>query len=206
MHKIVYFILLFIVTALNAQTKMSIAEAKALKEKVKTHAIETKTISSDFTQFKHLDFLSNDIVTTGKLAFKTPNTVKWEYVKPFKYSVVFKNEKLYINDEGNKSNIDIGSSEQFKKLNNLIVSSVKGDMFDDSEFIINYYKKQGNSEVHFSPKDKKLEKYIKVFYITFNPEGDVVEVKMIEPSNDYTKIVFTNRILNSSLPDEVFAH
>lgn len=205
MPRIVYFIV-FIATTLSAQTKMSIAEANALKTKVKTHAIETKTISSDFTQYKHLDFLSSDIVTTGKLAFKTPNMVKWEYVKPFTYSVVFKNERLYINDEGNKSNIDIGASEQFKKLNDLIVSSVKGDMFDESEFIINYYKKQTNSEVHFTPKDKKLEKYIKVFYITFNPKGDVVEVKMIEPSNDYTKIVFSNKILNSSLPDEVFAH
>ncbi|MBQ0741119.1 outer membrane lipoprotein carrier protein LolA, partial [Aquimarina celericrescens] len=82
---------------------MSIAEINALKEKVKTHAIETKTISSDFTQYKHLDFLSNDIITTGKLAFKTPNMVKWEYIKPFKYSVIFKNETLYINDEGNKN-------------------------------------------------------------------------------------------------------
>ncbi|GGX25046.1 LolA family protein [Aquimarina muelleri] len=205
MHKIICLIL-FITTTLHAQTKMSIAEINALKEKVKTHAIETKTISSDFTQYKHLDFLSNDIITTGKLAFKTPNMVKWEYIKPFKYSVIFKNETLYINDEGNKNKIDIGASEQFKKLNHLIVSSLKGDMFDDNEFVINYYKKQGNSEVHFGSKDKKFKKYIKVFYITFDSDGDVIEIKIIEPSNDYTRIVFSNRILNSSLPDEVFTH
>ncbi|WP_106792061.1 outer membrane lipoprotein carrier protein LolA [Aquimarina sp. Aq78] len=205
MPKIVYLIL-FIATTLSAQTKMSTIEADALKTKVKALAATTKTISSDFTQYKHLDFLSNDIITTGKLAFKTPDVVKWEYVKPFKYSVLFKNKTLYINDEGNKSNIDIGSSEQFKQLNKLIINSVKGDMFNDDEFDISYYKNQGNSEVHFGPKDKKFEKFIKAFHITFNSKGDVVEVKMIEPSNDYTRIVFSNRVLNTPLADEIFAH
>lgn len=205
MPRIVYLIL-FIATTLSAQTKMSTIEADALKTKVKALATTTKTISSGFTQYKHLDFLSNDIITTGKLAFKTPNIVKWEYVKPFKYSVLFKNETLYINNEGNKSNIDIGSSKQFKQLNKLIINSVKGDMFNDDEFSINYYKKEGNSEVHFSPKDKKFEKFIKAFHITFNSKGDVVEVKMIEPSNDYTRIVFSNRVLNTPLADEIFAH
>ncbi|EZH73608.1 cell envelope biogenesis protein LolA [Aquimarina atlantica] len=205
MPKIVY-LLLFIVTTLSAQTEMSTIEANALKAKVKALATTTKTISSDFTQYKHMDFLSNDIITTGKLAFKTPNIVKWEYVEPFTYSVLFKNKTLYINNEGNKSNIDIGSSEQFKQLNKLIINSVKGDMFNDDEFSIGYYKNKGNSEVHFSPKDKKFEKFIKAFHITFNSKGDVIEVKMIEPSNDYTRIVFNNRVLNKPLSDEIFAH
>ncbi|WP_103863424.1 outer membrane lipoprotein carrier protein LolA [Aquimarina sp. I32.4] len=200
------FLFLFITTTLAAQTKMSTIEANALKEKVKTYASTINTISSDFTQYKHLDFLANDIVTSGKMAFKTPNMVKWEYSKPFKYSVVFKNQSLYINDNGNKNTIDIGSSEQFKQLNKLIINSVKGDMFDTNEFSIDYYKKDKNSEVHFSPRDEKFKTFIKVFHITFNPKGDVIEVKMIEPSDDYTTIVFNNRTINTPLADEIFAN
>ncbi|WP_108868878.1 LolA family protein [Aquimarina aquimarini] len=200
------FLLLFITTTLAAQTKMSTIEANALKEKVKTYASTINTISSDFTQYKHLDFLANDIVTSGKMAFKTPNMVKWEYSKPFKYSVVFKNQSLYINDNGNKNTIDIGSSEQFKQLNKLIINSVKGDMFDTNEFSINYYKKGKNSEVHFNPRDEKFKTFIKVFHITFNTKGDVIEVKMIEPSDDYTTIIFNNRTINTPLADEIFAN
>ena len=59
---------------------MSSAEASILKETVKALSNQTKTITSDFVQFKHLDFLSNDIKSTGKLAFKSPSIVKWEYV------------------------------------------------------------------------------------------------------------------------------
>ena len=205
MRKLVY-LLFFMVFATHAQTKMSESEASALKSKVKALAFSTKTISSDFTQYKHLDFLDNDIETSGKLAFKAPDLVKWEYVEPFKYSVLFKNEKLYINDEGNKSDIDIGSNKMFKQLNTLIISSVKGDMFDDESFFIEYFKQDTLSIVHFNPKDKKFSKYIKAFHITFNSKGDVIQVKMIEPSEDYTKIVFSNKILNLDLDETVFTH
>lgn len=193
------------VTAVNAQTKMSGKESTTLKAKVKAEATRINTMLSDFIQYKHLDFLDNDIETSGKLAFKSPNTVKWEYTKPFKYSVLFKNEKLFINDEGKKSNVDIGSSKMFKQLNTLIINSVKGDMFDDTKFDISYFKKDNNSEVQFTPKDKEFSKYIKVFHITFNREGHVIELKMVEPSEDYTRIVFSNRSVNIPLSDEIFA-
>ncbi|MFD2822397.1 outer membrane lipoprotein carrier protein LolA [Lacinutrix iliipiscaria] len=205
MPKILYLFLFLVFTA-QAQIQMSDSEASALKMKVKTLATSTQTISSDFVQFKHLDFLDNDIETSGKLAFKAPDLVKWEYVKPFKYSVLFKDEKLFINDEGHKSDIDIGSNKMFKQLNKLIISSVKGDMFDEDEFIIEYFKKENNSLVYFSPKDEKFSKYIKTFHITFNSRGDVIEVKMIEPSADYTKIVFTNKVLNQPIDETVFTH
>ena len=101
MRKIIY-LLLFMVGVIQAQTKMTPTEATFLKEKVKELAAQTNTITSDFVQYKHLDFLSNDIVTSGNLVFKTPNLVKWSYIDPFVYSVIFKNENLYINDEGTK--------------------------------------------------------------------------------------------------------
>lgn len=205
MRKLVY-LLFFVIFATQAQTKMSDSEAIALQAKVKALATATQTISSNFVQYKHLDFLDNDIETSGKLAFKSPDIVKWEYVKPFKYSILFKDQKLFINDEGNKSDIDIGSNKMFKQLNKLIISSVKGDMFDENEFHIEYFNKDENSLVYFSPKEEKFSKYIKTFHITFNKNGDVIEVKMIEPSEDYTKIVFTNKKLNQSLDNAIFTH
>lgn len=188
------------------QTIMQQQEIITLKKKVKEQAKQTETITSNFVQYKHLDFLTNDIVTSGKLAFKAPNLVKWEYVKPFEYSVLFKNENLYINDEGKKSDVNLSSSKLFKKLNHLIINSVKGDMFNDNEFAIAYYKEANNYNVHFDPKNEKIAKYIKQFQILFDKQGEVQQIKMIEPSNDYTKIVFENRVRNQQLSDAVFTH
>ena len=204
MPRILFLIVALFFTQIHAQSQMSATEASDLMKKVKTLAQTTETISSDFVQFKHLDFLDNDIETSGKLAFKAPDLVKWEYLKPFEYSVLFKDNKLFINDEGKKSDIDIGSNKLFKQLNNLIISSVKGDMFDASKFDMEFYKNGEGSRVHFSPKDDKFSRFIKTFQITFNDLGDVTEVKMIEPSDDYTRIVFINKKLNQDIDEAVF--
>lgn len=205
MRNLLYLVLL-VTCVLQAQTKMTSQEISELKNQVKSQSDVTKTISSDFTQYKHLDFLSNDIITKGNLVFKAPNLVKWAYVNPFKYEVIFKDDNLYINDEGQKSDINLSSSKLFKKLNHLIINSVKGDMFDDDEFTIDYYKEAENFNVYFGPVNDKISKYIKEFRILFNLKGEVLQIKMIEPTDDYTKIVFKNRVLNKTISDAVFSH
>lgn len=203
MRKLVYLMLLMVTTT-YAQTELTAAEATAMKAKVKALSEQTETITADFVQYKHLDFLSNDIKSEGKLAFKAPNWVKWEYVKPFAYAVLFKNETLFINDDGNKSDMDMGSNSIFKQSNQLITASIKGDMFDAEEFDVTYFKNDKGYIVHFKPKDDQFATFIKTFEITFNDLGEVIAVKMLEPSDDYTQIIFSNRKTNQKLSDAVF--
>ena len=180
-------------------------EIKTFKEHVIMLDSHTKTIVSDFIQYKHLSFLNNDIETMGKLVFKIPNAVKWEYTSPYQYSVIFKDNTLLINDGGDKSNIDIGSNKMFKSLNIMITNSVKGNMFNDDEFAISYFKTDENYLVKFVPKDANMLKFIAVLELIFNKNThDVAEVKMMEPSEDYTKIIFKNKTRNTAVSDAIF--
>ncbi|MFX0555718.1 outer membrane lipoprotein carrier protein LolA [Maribacter sp. CXY002] len=199
-------IVLFTIGAVHGQTKMNNSEANNLRSLVKAKAAKTQTITCDFVQYKHLDFLSNAIKSTGKLAFKAPNMVSWQYISPFSYTVLFKEEKLFINDDGNKSNMDLSSNTIFTQLNQLITASISGDMFISETFDMDYFKVDEKSLVHFTPKDPQFSEFIKVFHILFSDTGEVLEVKMIEPSNDYTHIIFSNRVENQTIPHEVFTH
>ena len=192
---------------LLAQTPLNAEEASSFKKAVIKTANETQTIVSDFEQYKHLNFLTNDIKTEGKLVFKSPNLIKWEYTNPYKYTAIFKEDKLCINDGGNKSNIDIGSNKMFKSFNKLIVNSVKGNMFNEEEFTISYFKVDTFYKVKFVPKDKNMQQFIASFELTFDIKtSDVVKVKMIESSQDYTEIVFKNKTRNTTVPNETFNH
>ncbi|NND88835.1 MAG: outer membrane lipoprotein carrier protein LolA [Flavobacteriaceae bacterium] len=184
---------------------MSASEIADFKTKVESAASATRTIQTDFVQFKHMDFLSNDIKTVGKMMFKAPDKVRWEYTEPYQYQVIFKEEQLLINDGGTKSKIDIGNSKLFKKLNRLIVNSVKGNMFIDDDFTMKYSQSPVAYKVIFTPKDEKIADYIAQFELLFSKEDNqVMEVKMIEPSKDFTRILFKNRVLNKTIDDAVF--
>ncbi len=208
MPKYIFVLMMLFFSSIVAQEKkMTLSEINDFKELIIEVSKKTNTISADFIQIKHLDFLTNDIETIGKMAFKKPNWVKWEYTEPYVYSVIFKENLILINDGGTKSDVKISSSKLFKKLNDLIVNSVTGDMFDEEDFNISYFKKDTSYKVIFTSKDKKLANLIETFVIYFQKEnGAVMEVKMIEPSQDYTKIVFSNRIENTILSDEVFSN
>ena len=192
---------------LAQEQKMNQSEIIAFKQSVAVVSKKIKTLSTDFVQYKHMDFLSKDIETSGKMTFKEPSLLLWHYKKPYSYSIIFKNGKILINDEGKKSAVDIGNSKIFGKINKLIVGSVSGDLFDDKEFTISYFKSKTNNITRFVPKDVTLKKYIKQIELTFDTkDATVVQVKLLESSEDYTRIILKNKVLNAKIDDSVFTN
>jgi len=208
MSKKIFFSSVFLILntiVLFSQEPLTKKEALSLKESILKIAKQTTTISNDFVQSKHLSFLSKDIISKGKLTYKSPNLIKWEYKTPFKYSVIFKEDKLFINDDGTKSNIDLSANKGFKELNNLIIKSVKGDMFDATKFKITYFKNKENYLVRFVSIDESLKAFIRKFELTFDTKKYyVLEIKMIEEEEDYTTIKFTNQKINKPISDALF--
>src|SRR6476620_2455121 len=208
--KIRIFVLFFIVGTFGAKAqeqKMAASEIAAFKQSVNEVSKKIKTLGTEFVQYKHMDFLSKDIETSGKMLFKEPNLLLWQYQKPYSYSIAFKNGKILINDEGKKSAVDIGNSKIFEKINKLIVGSVSGNLFDDKEFDISYFQTKTNKITRLLPKDAALKKYIRQIELTFDPKDfTVVQVKLIESSEDFTRIVMKNKILNAKIDDAVFTN
>jgi len=95
----------------------------------------------------------------------------------------------------------------FEKINKLIVGSVSGNMFDDNEFTITYFKTKDYNIAKLFPKTATIKKYIKEVNLFFaENESTVSQVKLIEPSGDYTKIVFKNKQVNAKIDDSAFTN
>ena len=184
------------------EQKLSDAEIAQFKATVEKENKTIKTIKTDFVQYKHMDFLSKDIESSGKMYFKLPNLLNWQYNKPYQYSIVFKNNKVFINDQGKKSTVD---GKLFEKINKMIIGSVSGNMFDDKEFAISYFKTKEAYVVKLLSKANQVKKYIKQIELTFPKEDpSVSQVKLVEPSGDFTRIFFKNKQVNAKFSDEVF--
>ena len=202
-----FLLLMITVPSLAQEQKMTDSEAAVFRQNVGSVAKRIKSLTTDFTQYKHMDFLAKDIETSGRMSFKEPSMLQWQYLKPYNYSIVFKKGKILINDEGRKSQMDAGSSKIFAKLNKLIVGSVSGDMFDDDEFVITYFKTKTQNIARLVPKDPALKKYLKQVELSFDPaDAMVTQVRLIETAEDFTRIVFRNKKINVPISDAVFSN
>lgn len=202
----VFGLFLFLGIFVFAQEKpMTSDEISALKSKVSSENSKIQTIKTDFIQYKHMDVLEQDIKSEGQMFFKAKNTLKWQYLKPMNYSILFKENKVYINDQGKKQTINANSNKLFEKLSSLIAGSVTGNVFDESEFKITYLKNSTSYVIKLVPKVETVKKYIQEVHLFFPlKEAFVSEVKLIEPSKDYTRIQFKNRQINASIENTVF--
>nr|WP_314492842.1 outer membrane lipoprotein carrier protein LolA [uncultured Chryseobacterium sp.] len=186
-------------------TAMTSAEAKTFVTKVSSETQQIKTLQSDFVQTKKMDFLDKNIVTQGKMSLKSPTTLSWKYTKPYQYSIIFKDNKIFINDQGKKTSVD-AKSKTFEKINKLIVGSSNGKMFSDPEFSVIYLKNTNSNIAKFTPKSAQLLKYIKQIELYFpKNQSTVSQVNMTEASGDTTNIVFKNTKINAPIPASEFS-
>ena len=195
----------FSLTIFAQESKMTNTEIENFKKDVIADSKKIETLTADFTQYKVMSFLDKPIVSKGKLYLQNPKAMRWNYTQPIDYNVIFNNGKIYINDEGKKSSVDLQGNKKFEKLNQLIVGSVSGNLFDTNDFVITYVKTDKSRIAKLQPKIKDVKKYIKEIQLTFySGQSTVTEVKLIEPSDDYTKILFTNKSLNKTINASVF--
>lgn len=208
--KIKFFLVALMTFALSLtaqEQKMTDVETAAFRQSVNAVSKKIASLATDFTQFKHMDFLSKDIETSGRMFFKEPDKLLWQYKKPYNYTIVFKNGKILINDEGKKSAMDVGASKIFAKLNKLIVGSVSGNLFDDKEFVITCFKTAEFNIARLVPKDATLKKYIRQIELHFDKQAHTVsQVRLVESAQDYTKIVFKNKQNNAKVDDSIFTN
>ena len=169
MKKLLIFLICVAPLTISAQA-LTEAQIRDFKTQTIAKNKSIQTMQADFTQKKHLDFMSKDIETLGKMAFAKPDKLNWQYTKPY----------------------------------NLIVSSISGDMFNEKEFTMSFAKSGNSTLVKLLPNDKTLLKYVSEIHLYFGVDSVVERVKLIEPSKDYTEILFNNKKLNTKIDEANF--
>lgn len=185
---------------------LSASEISTLKKQVAQQASGLQSLESDFVQLKHLDFVDKAIKSAGKLYFKSPQRIRWEYTTPFAYYVIFDDTRLFVNDGGNTKDVSLASNALLRDINSMLAGTVQGDaIFDEERFDIAYHRVDAQYRATFIPKEKALARYIKQIEMTFDPSSYLVaRIKIVEPSMDYTEITFSAQKRNTPIADEKF--
>lgn len=202
---IIFFLLPFTISAQVPAGYKPVNDTAAFKQQMQAQSKLVNTIESDFTQEKYLSVMSEKIITKGHFLFKKVNMLRWEYTDPLKYLIAINKDKMFIKDNGKVSKYDINSNKMFKSINEMMVNTVQGNLLNNKDYKAKYYENEKFYLLELSPLQKGAKDFLKVIQLYIDKKDyAVVKVKMIEPSDDYTMIDFSNRKTNQPIGDEKF--
>jgi outer membrane lipoprotein-sorting protein len=200
--------LVFLSCRIPAQESyQSMGNVEAFKSKLEVMSGSTHTIVSDFIQEKNLSILSEKIISKGLFMFRQENNIRWEYTEPTKYLIIISNNKLYTRDEKNQKLYDLQTSKMFQEMNRFISGCIQGDILkNDQEYAIEYFENSKRYYVKLIPRNEKMKQMLQEVQIYFDKSDlTVASLKMVESGEDYTKIDFINKKLNTDIPLEKFS-
>ena len=103
-------------------------DTAAFKQQLKKITSTTSTIQSEFEQEKNISVLDEKIITSGKFAFKSPTSLRWEYLVPFEYLIVLNQKNVTIKDGEKVNRYDMEANRVFREINDLMIEIVQGDV------------------------------------------------------------------------------
>jgi outer membrane lipoprotein-sorting protein len=205
--KLILIIYVFSINTIFSQNKtfIKVANLEALKSKITTFAQKTNSINSDFIQEKHLEILDEPLISKGKFYYKKENNIRWEYTEPLKYIIAIHDNKFTIKDETKISSYDIKSNKMFKEINNMIISSMKGEIINNKDFSSSFFENNTFYLAEMTPLKKEMKDFLQTIKIYFDKtDFSVSKVIMTENKTDYTKITFSDKKINTLINDNIF--
>lgn len=100
MRIIKLFIFLFSLNMAAQNGALNTTEVKAFKAGVMKKSNAIQSFSADFLQTKHMKTMDGNAESAGKVFFKNPDMLKWEYTRPYNYKLLFRDSKMYIVEDG----------------------------------------------------------------------------------------------------------
>ena len=87
-----------------------------------------------------------------------------------------------------------------------MIGTIQGNLFTDSErFNVKYFEGKSQYLLELEPKMEEMKGMLKIIKIYIDKTDiSVSKIKMIESSDDYTSIEFTNRKLNQTIDNSIF--
>lgn len=206
LKQILYILLCVLSFSIMAQTGFKpVKDTISLKEKINHISKETNSLESDFVQVKTLSMLSEKITSKGHFYFKKDNLLRWEYVSPYTYIIVINKEKVLIKDENKLKKYDMNSNKIFKEINDIMISCINGNILNSNKFKIAYSENDEGYRLELTPLTKGMKESLKKIHMYFDKAvTSVIKLEMVETTDDFTVIDFTNKKVNGDIPAEKF--
>ncbi|MBC7887761.1 MAG: outer membrane lipoprotein carrier protein LolA [Ferruginibacter sp.] len=208
MRKVLFIvIILFAANVLQAQYTgyTLLTDLSKFKTDFSAATQKTLTIKSNFVQEKDLSMLTEKIVSKGKFWFKKNSQVRMEYNQPFQYLMIINKDKVFVKDGQKENKVSARSNKLFQQVNKIMIDCMQGTTLSNPDFKSRVFENKAGYLVELVPVVKGLKDLFKNINVVVDKKDySVINIEMQEFSGDNTIIRFSNKELNSNLPDALF--
>ena len=74
-------------------------KAREVMQKLTRTASEIKSMQCSFVQTKTSALLVEDAVSKGKMAFRSPDRLRWEYTEPYSNVLIVRGDSVFMNGQ-----------------------------------------------------------------------------------------------------------
>jgi outer membrane lipoprotein-sorting protein len=184
----------------------TLVEKDGIIDRITQSAAEMKTMKCDFVQTKELSFMNDNLVSEGRMFYKQPDRIRWEYIKPYKYvfSTDGRNVNISSGEQANK--IPVKASKMFGEISAVMIGGISGaGLINSKDFTAKFMIGADGCEIILTPLKKEVRNIFTSVQLFVNKsDSRIKSVIMTEKSGDKTTIELKNISLNTSISDEIF--
>jgi outer membrane lipoprotein-sorting protein len=187
------------------------SEAHRDKAKIFTEiaasASRVKTLSSDFTQEKHLSMLDKVLTSQGRFFYKRDNRLRWELNDPVVSGFAVNGTYAARWDAQTEipQSVNVNRVPFLKIFSDQVFSWAKADFKRLQKQYHIQVIGENPVDLKLDPKSAREKKYLDHLRIVFATDASHVRtVEVHEPDGDFTAIRFINTQINAPLPDSLF--
>lgn len=194
--RLLAFGLFFLVLSISGKGAASQSAAPALAP---MHSIQ-----ANFVQEKHLKILAQPIISTGTLVFQRPESLRWEYTRPIRSILLMHGGTIqkFVERDGH---LVADEGMQFGSMQVILTEISRwldGRFSDNTMFAV---ARPAAGRILLTPKNQELAQVISRIELTLaDKEASLDEITIYEGPDSFTRMYFSNRMLNQEIPVTVF--
>lgn len=167
-------------------------------------ALRLQSIQADFVQEKHLKILVRPLVSTGTFTFQAPQSLRWEYHTPVPSILLLHGGRVqkFIARDGRLVEDKGMGLDSMQVVLGQISSWLDGRFTDSEMFRVSF---ADDRTVLLTPKQQAFAGVISNIELKLADRKGLLDAVIIyEGPESYTRMTFSNRVLNTEIPAAVF--
>lgn len=192
----------FILALLTVACGWAFAQTPQEKEafaRIVSSTTGMKTMTADFVETKHFQMLEEDAVQSGRLWYKAPSSMRWEYGKDF-YGVLSQRGAYMVRGGKRDGALTRGFSQTGKMVTGLI-SNLSDNL---KEYKVTYVKEGKDLKVTAVPTSPRMKGMVDSVVMKFDTATCLIKSFEIRNSAGYTLITFSNVKKDVEIDSQLF--